>query len=228
MTRVRTARLTGLAYLGLAVCGMVGFLVVRARLHVSDDAAATAANLTASEGLARLGIAADLGTVLTQTFAAIGFLRLFRPVNDLAAGAVAAFGLVNAVVILVATAFSAVALETALTGAPTAAADAQLLYDLKLALWSVCGLFFGLWLIPMGWLVLRSGWMPELLGRVLVLGGVGYVLATFARWLLPDVPVLADTLPLAASVGEFWIVGYLLVRGVRTAGPQAPAVAVGP
>jgi hypothetical protein len=229
MTPTRAARLTGLAYLGLAICGLIGFLLVRPRLYVPDDAAATAANLTAHEALARLGIAADLGTVVTQALAAVGFLRLFRPVNDVAAGSVAAFGLVNAVVVLVATTFSAVALEVALTGSPTSAADAQLLYDLNGAAWSVGGLFFGLWLIPMGWLVLRSGWMPRLLGQVLVAGGVGYVLAAFAARVVPGVPALAEVLPLAASVGEFWIIGYLLIRGVRTGTREtaAPAVAVG-
>jgi hypothetical protein len=67
----------------------------------------------------------------------------------------------------------------------------------------------------MGLCVLRSGWMPRPLGRLLVAGGVGYVLSAFARYLLPDASVVADLLAVPASVGEFWMVGYLLVRGVR-------------
>jgi len=88
-------------------------------------------------------------------------------------------------------------------------------------MWGVGALFFGLWLIPMGWLVVRSAWMPRPLGWILIVGGVGYVLSAFVRYLVPDVGVVADLLTVPASVGEFWMVGYLLVRGVRRSAPAA-------
>ena len=214
----RTARLTGLAYLGLAGCGLVGFLLIRSRLYAPDDAATTAARLVAHEGLARVGLAADLGVVLTQALAALGFFRVFRRVDGVAAASVAAFGLVNAVVVLVATVFSATSLEVALAGAAgpstgAAAAQVQLLYHLEGAAWRIGGLFFGLWLIPMGRAALRSGAVPPLLGRLLVVGGVGYLVGTFVGQLAPDVPAVADLLVVPATVGEFWMIGYLLVRG---------------
>jgi uncharacterized protein DUF4386 len=67
----------------------------------------------------------------------------------------------------------------------------------------------------MGWCVLRSGWMPRVLGWILVGGGVGYVLSPFVRYLVPDAHFVAEALAYPASVGEFWMVGYLLIRGVR-------------
>lgn len=214
MTTVkRTARITGLAYLGLAVSGMVGFLLIRQQLYVPGDAGRTAANLLAHEGLARLGIAADLAIVLTQAIAAVYFFRLFRPADSFAAGAVAAFGLVNSVVILVATTFSATALAEALRDDASSAADALLLYDLSAAGWKVGALFFGLWMIPMGLAARRSGYMPAVLGRVLVVGGVGYVVSAFAGYLAPDASIVSEALTLPASVGEFWMIAYLLIRG---------------
>jgi len=211
----RTARLTGLAYLGLAVSGMLGFLLIRQQLFAADDAAATAANLIGHEGLARLGIAGDLTIVLTQALAALGFFALFRRSHVVAAVAIAAFGLVNAVSILVATALTATALEVALGSSSDSAATAQLLYELSDSVWSVGSLFFGLWLIPMGLAVWRSGLMPRLLGWVLVVGGVGYIVSAYAGYLLPGVPMLADVLVVPATVGELWMVTYLLWRGVR-------------
>jgi hypothetical protein len=205
---------TGLAYLGVALTGMAGFLLIRAQLHVPGDAAATAANLVEHEGLARLGIAADLALVVAQALAAMCVLALFRPVDRVAAAAVAAFGLVNSVVVLVGTTFTATALEIALRG--DAAATALLLYDLNGTAWSVGGIFFGLWLIPMGWLVRRSATMPDTLGWVLAIGGVGYVLSAFTAHLFPALPALAQVLVLPATVGEFWMIGYLLLRGRST------------
>ena len=81
-------------------------------------------------------------------------------------------------------------------------------------LWTVGGLFFGLWLVPMGWCVLRSGWMPRALGWILVVGGVGYVLGAFVDYLVPDAQLLADLMIVPATIGELWMIGYLLVRGV--------------
>jgi hypothetical protein len=210
----RTARLAGIAYLGLGISGVLGFLVIRSQLFEPGDAAATAMNLIEREGLARLGIAVDLTVVLTQSLAALYFYKLFRDVNTFAAGSLAAFGFMNAAAILVATAFSSTALEVALDGA---APTALLLYDLNAAAWGVGALFFGLWLIPMGWLVLRSGFMPRPLGWILIAGGFGYILSAYTSQLIPDVDALADALAVPATVGEVWMIAYLLIIGVRPA-----------
>jgi len=214
----RDARTTGLAYLALGITGMLGFLVIRPRLFAADDPAATLLNLAENTGLARWGVALELGIVLTQALLAVAFYRLFRTVSSTAAGTLAAFGLVNAVAILGSSAMLAGALRVAT--APELVADpagtAHLLYVLSEGFWASGNLFFGLWLIPMGYLVVASGWMPRLLGRILVVGGVGYVLSAFVPVLLPGAPEIVSTgLSLPATVGEFWMIGYLLVRGVR-------------
>ena len=70
------------------------------------------------EALARIGIALELGVVVTQALVAVWFYRLFRGVDAFAAGCIAAFGLVNAAAILVSAAFLATALDVALDPAP--------------------------------------------------------------------------------------------------------------
>jgi hypothetical protein len=119
--------------------------------------------------------------VLPQALAAIWFYRLFRTADPLAASGIAAFGLVNAVTVLVSAALLATAVEVALDPIGDAATTVQLLYLVSGNLWGVGAVFFGLWLIPMGSCVLRSGWMPRPLGWVLVGGGVGYLLSAFIR-----------------------------------------------
>lgn len=221
---VRTARATGLLYLGLAVTGMLSFLVIRSQVFVADDPAQTLANLVEQPWLARTGIAVELGVVLTQSLVAVWFYRLFRGVSSVAAGSITAFGLVNAVAILGSAALLAAALDVSadpsLAVPGGAAATTQLLYVISGHLWAAGGLFFGLWLIPMGWLAWRSGWMPSLLGRVLMVGGVGYVVSSFAGYLLPDAGVVADLLTVPATVGELWMVGYLCLLGVRHHGAR--------
>jgi hypothetical protein len=207
--QVRTARVTGLLYLGLAVGGALGFLTVRPALFVAGDPAGTLANLTAHPGLARAGVALELFTVLMHALVAAYFYRLFHRTDRFAAAGIAAFGLVNAIVVLI----SAALLGAALRVGPDAAA-VQTLYLISGQLWEVGALFFGLWLIPMGLCVVRSGGMPRALGWVLVAGGVGYVVSAFLGAFVPDAGAATDLLVVPATVGEFWMIGYLLARGV--------------
>jgi hypothetical protein len=211
---VRTARVTGALYLAVGLTGMLSFLLVRPMLH-DPDPAMTLANLRTHQLLARTGISLELGLVLAQALVALWFYRLFRRVDSFAAVAVAVFGTVNAVAVLVSAAALATALDAALGAAGGNESTPQLMYALSEHLWGAGNLFFGLWLVPMGWCVLRTGTMPRLLGHVLILGGLGYVLSGFAGYLFPEVPYVAEVLVVPATVGEFWMIGYLLVRGVR-------------
>ena len=215
----RTARTTGLLYLGLAVTGALGFQFVRGQLYVAGDPGGTLSNLVDHTAMARLGIVLELGIVLTQALVAVWFYRLFRSVDTFAAGLIAVFGMVNAVAILGSAALLGTTLDVAddrsLAVSGGAAATAQLLYVISGHVWGVAGIFFGLWLIPMGWLVVRSRWMPRSLGQVLMAGGVGYVLSTFVSYTFANAGLVAGLLTVPATIGELWIVGYLIVFGVR-------------
>lgn len=208
--RLSAARKAGLAYLALAVSGIVGFMVIRGRLVEHGDAAATTANLIAHPSLARAGLAAMVTVVASQSLAAIYFFRVFRPQDSFAAGSLAAFGMTNAAAILIGTACSATALDVALdAGSPEIV---SMLLELEGATWNVGGLFFGLWLLPMGWLTIHSATMPRALGWTLIAGGVGYVIATYLALVAPGLSTLSDVLVLPALVGELWMVAYLLIR----------------
>src|SRR5688572_31368541 len=72
------ARTTGLLYLGVAITGMLGFLLIRPQLFDPNDAARTLDNLLARESLARAGVAFEMGLVVTQALTALWFFKLFR------------------------------------------------------------------------------------------------------------------------------------------------------
>ena len=216
----RTARWTGAAYLALALFGLLGFLLIRPRLHVAGDPAATLANLVGQSALAHAAIACELLVVLSQAAAALGFFALFRRDRAVAAFGVAAFGLANASAILASAAMLVAASGLAASAStPTDAATAAsvgLLFAVADAFWAVGSVFFGLWLVPMGSFVLSTGRMPRFLGWVLVAGGVGYLLDAFLSAAVPVLPSwVGDVLVIPATVGELWMIGYLLVRGIR-------------
>lgn len=215
--RVRTARAAGFWYLLLAVSGVLGFLVLHSQIYVTSDPERTLANLVGQEALARTRLVLELLIVLSQALAAVWFYRLFKSIREWEAWAVGVWGMANALAILISALSMAVALDVAYSSA-AAQADKILLIELLGRLirhaWGVGGLFFGLWLIPMGHMVITSKAMPAWLGRVLILGGVGYVLKTFLQY-AGFQHALMDSLTLPATVGEFWMIGYLLIFGIR-------------
>lgn len=216
----RTARFAGLAYLATAITGVLSFFVIRPRLMVAGDGSATMVRLIDNESLARVGLVVDLALITSGIVTALLFYALFRKVDAAASMALAAFALMGGLAITIGTICSAKALDVALGGVDgfeNPSSLVLLLTELTDTAWSVGALFFGLWLIPMGWLVLRSGWMPPFLGWTLIVGGVGYVLSSAVEQLLPEATTVVELLTMPASIGEFLMIIYLFRRG--TAGP---------
>jgi hypothetical protein len=83
----------------------------------------------------------------------------------------------------------------------------------------IAQVFFGLWLVPMGYLAYKSGWFPKALGVVLIVGGVCYLVDTLALFLAPDFgKTISSYVVIPSAIAEIWMVGVLLVIGVRTVG----------
>lgn len=213
---IKTARIAGIWYLLLAIGGVGGFMIFHPKVYVSNDAAQTLVNLVEEEFMARIRLLFELLIVVSQALAAVWFYRLFRNINEWAAWALGVWGTVNSVIILVSAVSMGAALEVA--GSAMTIDDkvvlVQLLQQFIANAWGVGGLFFGLWLIPMGYVVTSSKCMPAWLGRVLMIGGAGYLLGTFLNYFGVEGDWLG-ALVIPATVGEFWMIVYLLVFGIR-------------
>jgi hypothetical protein len=213
---VSTARIAGIWYLMLAISGMAGFLLLHPQIYATNDSAKTLANLTEHETLARIRLVLEFAIIVSQALAAVWFYKLFKDINHTAAWALAVWGTVNAVAIMI----SAMAMGGALGIANSTSAlnekvmMIQILEQFIKNAWGVGSLFFGLWLIPMGYIVISSQRMPVWLGRVLILGGAGYIISTFINYMGIKGAWL-DMMVIPATVGEFWMIAYLLIFGIR-------------
>ena len=210
-----TARTAGIWSLIMAISGILGFLVVHSQVYNSDPQQ-TLTNLVEGENLARLRLLLEIAIVISQALTAIWFYRLFRNINDWAALATGIWGTVNAVAIMISAISMGAAIKIALSS--RIMEDQVLLIDLLTNLisnaWGVGGLFFGLWLIPLGYIITSSRRMPVWLGRTLILGGIGYLISTGIRYAGIS-GSWTGFLTLPATVGEFWMIGYLLIFGIR-------------
>jgi hypothetical protein len=215
------ARIAGIGYLLIFGLAIFANFMVREGLIVTGDPAATAANITGSPGLFRAGFAAFLVVFLLDIVLAWALHVVFRSVNpDLS--------LLAAWSRLVYTAFLGVALvfhlqalrlledaHLAALGAEQAQAQALLALESFNDTWLVGLAAFGIHLVLLGVLVIRSGWAPRLLGVLLAIAGLAYVTDTLAQTLLPDyqavAPVLLAIVAVPSMVGEGWLGLWLLL-----------------
>ncbi|NCT93387.1 MAG: DUF4386 domain-containing protein [Chitinophagaceae bacterium] len=215
---VKTARVAGIWYLMLAASGMLGFMVYHDKIFVSDNPGQTLSNLTEQVSVARIRLLFELIIIVSQALAAVWFYKLFHPINKTAAVAIALWGTVNAVAIMVSAIamYSAIGITTATFSVEEKTRMVQILTSIIRNAWNIGGLFFGLWLIPMGSLIISSGRMPKLLGGILILGGIGYLVQTFLKSMGVQGSYLG-MLVMPATAAELWMIGYLLVFGIRPA-----------
>ena len=215
---IKTARITGVWYLMLAISGLFGFIIFHPQIFVTEDPEKTLNNLINLESISRIRLLFELLIIISQALAAVWFYKLFRDINKWAASSLGIWGTVNSVVIMV----SAISMSSAIDIANSSQTFQEkivfipLLSSLISNSWSIGGLFFGLWLIPMGYIVMSSGRMPIWLGRILILGGIGYILQTFINC-TGFKSSFINILVIPATVGEFWMIGYLLIYGIRPA-----------
>lgn len=213
---VNTARKAGIWYLVLAISGVMGFLVLHPKVFVSGDLSQTVSNLSEQETVARWRLLTEFVIVVSQALAAVYFFKLFKDINHFASWTLASWGTMNAGVIMISAIAMGGAIDIANTSLPVSdkLIMIQIFHQVIRNAWGVGSLFFGLWLIPMGYIIVSSQRMPIWLGRVLILGGVGYIASAFLSYAGIKYSWI-DFLTIPATIGEFWIIGYMLVFGIR-------------
>ena len=217
------ARWAGLLYGTASSLAPFAYLYVPGRLLVQGDALATAERVRASENLLRAGIVAELYGVTVLLFAALALYELFKRVDPKIAGIMAAMMLVSVPISYAGSLFNIAPLVLLKAPAITAVLDpgqiaAQVLLFLRLHNYGllVNQIFWGLWLIPVGILVRRSGFFPRWLAWPLFAAGTGYVLNSLGGLVLPpSLRWLTENLQIL-GVGEApFFLFYLLIWGVR-------------
>lgn len=218
----RLARTAGALYLLMAGLGVFAHLFVREGVHVPGDAAATMQNIVANAALFRYGLVADIVMATVFVFLGLALYLLLQHVDQRAAGVMVIFVTVGAGMMLVNLLFHHAALLVATDASYASAlgggsdALALLLLDLHHYGYTIAGVFFGLWLLPLGYLALKSGMFPRALGVLLMVASLSWLVDTLMRFSAPDLPEIAHFLITVPTFAEFWLLLYLLIKGVRT------------
>jgi hypothetical protein len=226
------ARVAGLLYLVTVVTGMFYLGYLPSQLASHGNAAVAVARILHAETLFRLGIAAELACNAAFLLLPLALYRLLAGSGRRAAVLMVAFATAS-VPVAFANVTHRLDVLSLLGGAgylkTFTAAQLQAQVMLQLDAYRhgllVLEVFWGAWLLPFGYLVFRCGFLPRLLGVLLMLGGMGYLVDFLGSLLLPAYPAssLADYVMLPASLGEIGTCLWLLTVGVRQPAPLAAA-----
>jgi hypothetical protein len=217
----KTARMAGLFYL-IFILTTVLATYVRSRLIVSGDAAATASNIMGSELFFRIGFVTELVSAVFFLLAAWALYVLLKPVNKnlallfllLNLGGVAV-ECINALNLFAALQFLSGAnyLNVFQTGQLQAMAMSSL--NSYTSGFIIAQIFFSTWLLPLGYLVYKSRYLPKFLGILLILDFFGNLSWFLQFFLLPDYGILAYPGNAIGFIAEISITLWLLIMGVK-------------
>jgi hypothetical protein len=214
----RAGVVAGVGLLVMVAAAVFAKFVVLDGMITPGDGPATVAEIVAREFTFRLGVLAWLFIVVLDAVVAWALYRVFRPVSPAVSMLSAVFRLVYTAVLLVAVgqllrALDALPVDSALTASSADGAGGgvvlelnafQHLYDLGLFL-------FGIHLALLGYLSLRSDFIPKVVGVLLVAAGGGYAFDTVAAVLALDLPPVS----MFTFLGELLLALWLLVGGRR-------------
>ncbi|MGQ0723555.1 MAG: DUF4386 domain-containing protein [Candidatus Eiseniibacteriota bacterium] len=224
----RYARAAGVAMLLSIVFGFVGEMYLPGRIIVSGDAGATAANIRDNPTLFRLTFASYLVEGICDVALLVWFYVLLKPVDRNLALLSAFFGVVSMVTFAIAqSSFFAASFILRDTGGMTAFTTEQreALALLAVRISSMIATLFlcmyGIASMIRGYLIARSGYLPRIIGILLMIGGAGFFLRSTTYLLAPSFSSPLLLLPMA--LGGIPLMGWLLFRGIGVRSTPSPS-----
>ena len=220
----KMGRFAGLLFLILVITGVFAEFFVRQKLYVPNDPTATTQNIIENQWLFRLGFVSDL--VMSTMFFIYGFVLylIFKPVNK----TFSQFLLLCAVISVAMfcqnslNQFSALELLTN-TDYSDAFKSEQLqvlsmfFQNIHAKGYYVNQIFFGMYLFPLGYMIVKSAIVPKIIGIFLILGFIGDMIDFVVYFLFPKAEsVLLDNITIPADIGEISLCLWLLIMGVRS------------
>jgi Domain of unknown function (DUF4386) len=218
----QAALVAGLAMLAMAALAPVANFGILGKLVVPGDAKATTDNVLASEGAFRFALYALLAVTILDVVVAWAFYVLMEPVSQ-AVSLLAAWLRIAYTATFAASLAELAKVLVLLDGEPSRKAfgaeqlqaQVALLLDAFRSQWTVSLGIFGVHLLVLGALMLRSGYVPRLVGVLVLAAGSGYSADTFAHLLLPHQSAAISKVTLWLFFGEMSLIVWPLWRGIR-------------
>lgn len=209
------ARLAGLCYLVIIVCGVFAEGFVRGTIKVAGDPAATAANLPASQAFFRAGLLADTLMLCADVAATVLLLVLLWPVGRLLSLMAAAFHLTQTAIIG-ANLVNLIAALLLVTGDPAGASPPAVahLFSVHAHGYSLALVFFGVNCVLLAVLIRRAPYLPTWVGALMGAAGGVYLFTSTVQFAAPALYGRVQALFLVCLMAEAALAFWLIWKGV--------------
>jgi hypothetical protein len=215
----KTARVAAFVFLIIFFLGMFTELFIRPGMIVPGDAAATVRNIAASESLFRLSLVSDLIRQALLMLLTLILYKLLKPVNKNIASLMVIIALVSVPTSMLneLNHFAVLLLSSGagyLTAFKADQLNALVMFFIELRTYGTyIPQILSIWVLLLGYLVFKSGFLPRILGILLMLGGLCYTAAAVLFFLFPNFD--ATLFGLFAFIGEALFYLWLLIKGVN-------------
>ncbi|MFC1640710.1 DUF4386 domain-containing protein [Patescibacteria group bacterium] len=204
-----------------AIIGLFSLMYATSGQIVEGDAAATVRNIMDNELLFRLGIIGSLITQLIHILVVFVLYVLFKAVNKTQAIVLVVLGLVGVPIAMLndLNHFAVLLIANGadyLNAFSGAQLDALTMFFLELQSVGIliAGIFWGLWLFPLAYLIYNSGYWPRVFGILMAIGGIGYFIGSFIHLLLPGQETIIAIFDVM-TFGEVIFMIWVLLRGAK-------------
>lgn len=215
-------RIVGLLYLLVSIPGIFALMYVPSKLIVHGNTTATVSNIAASETLFRAGITCNLISQIAFIWVGLALYDLLKGIHQRIASLMMGLVVVSVPIALLNELNSIAALMLirrtdflSVLEDPQRNALAMLFLNLHNRGFDIVGIFWGLWLFPLGLLVYRSGFFPRILGVLLILNCFSYVFNSLASVLLPQYEIVVSHWMKPLGFGELIFMFWLLILGAK-------------
>ena len=223
LSQRNAALIAGFALLFMVILAPIGNFAIIENILAPGDAATTTDQIAASEGIFRVGICCMLINAVLDLLAAWALYILLKPVKRSMSLLAAWFRVAYTVMLVVSLGhlLSSIKLLDAdyliALGPDHLQAQVMLSVNAFRNIWNISYVLFGLHLVVLGYVVLKSSFLPRFLGILLFIAGGGYLVDAFGMVLFSDYTL---NIAIYTFVGEVFLLIWLLIRGFKGFSPE--------
>jgi len=220
----KLARISGLLYFGVVLTGIFTLMYVPSKLIVVDNPSLTYKNIVSSQSLFRFGIVSGFLCYIFFLFLPLVLYRLLKSVNETYARLMVLLAVLSVPIFFlnVQNEFTVLSLVNSTNnhfGFSAEQTQSQVLLYIEQYNngMRIVHIFSGLWLFPFGYLVFKSGFLPKILGVLLMLGCFGYLINFIGNTLITNYSKIgiSSYIRLPASIGEIGTCLWLIIMGAK-------------
>ncbi len=217
----KNARIAGLLFLAMVVSGLFAEIFFRQRLIVPNDINLTATNILSNDFSYRIGITSDILMAISYLLTALALFRLLSSVDWNMAATMVVFASIGCVLLMF-NVINEIAPLYILSGndylntftSGQRHSLAMLFYNLYGHGYIIGQIFFSLWVLPLGVLIYKSGFVPKVFGVLFIIETIFGLTATLEHFVVPN-GTTETILLLPGVIAELSFMAWLLIRGVK-------------